>query len=62
MKKNWPGFSHSIEHDKRQGTTYKGTQGFLTSIVQAICSFFWDIGIREPNFSKGSNLPRRKIF
>ena len=38
-KKFWPLFSRIIEHEKRQATYYKGTQGFLTSIVQAMWSF-----------------------
>ena len=28
------------EQEKRQATTFGGTQGFLTSILQAIWSFF----------------------
>ena len=33
-------FSRNIEHDKPQRTTYKGTQGILMSLLQAIWSFF----------------------
>ena len=58
----WPCFSRIIEHDKRQRTTYKGTQGFLTSLVQAIWSFFVDLGSREANFSKKGCLPGDKFF
>ena len=31
-----PIFSHSIEHDNYQGKIFKGPEGNLTSIVQAI--------------------------
>ena len=48
----WPFFSRNIEQDKRQRTTYKGTQGNLTSLVQATCSFLQDLRSREPTFSK----------
>ena len=39
MKKLLRPFFCIIEYNKRQGTTYGGTQGILTSIVQII-SFF----------------------
>ena len=44
-------FSRFNEYEKRQGTTYRGTQGILTSVVQAIRSFPQDLRNREPNFS-----------
>ena len=34
----WPFFSRSIEHDQGQEVFYKGIQGILTSIEQAIIS------------------------
>ena len=34
--KLWRNFLRSIEYDKCQKTTYKGTQGILTGIVPAI--------------------------
>ena len=43
MKKRlWPISSRIIEHDKRQGTTYKGPQGNLTIIVEVIRPFLQD--------------------
>ena len=39
QKTLWRNFLRSIEHDKCEETTYKGTQGILTSIVPAIWSF-----------------------
>ena len=37
VKKSFrPIFSHSIEHENYQGTIFKGAEGNLTSIVQAI--------------------------
>ena len=36
-------FSRFIEHEKCQGTFYKGLRGFLTFIVQMIRSFLWDL-------------------
>ena len=35
----WPIFSPFIGHDKRQETTYMGTEGTLTGIVHAKWSF-----------------------
>ena len=37
-----PIFSRSIEHDKCQGTIYKGAEGVLTIIVQLIRSLLRD--------------------
>ena len=38
----WILFSRFLEHEKCQGTFYKGLRGFLTFIVQLIRSFLWD--------------------
>ena len=38
--------SRIIKHDQCQATFCKGPQGKLTSIVQMIRSFHWDIGGR----------------
>ena len=43
----WPIFSRIIQYDKRHGTVYKGTQGFLASFVQMIKSFFWELRGRQ---------------
>ena len=38
----WPIFSGTIEHDKRQGATYKRPEGNLTITVFVIGYFFKD--------------------
>ena len=38
----WVLFSRFMEHEKCQGTFYKGLHGFLTFMVQMIRSFLWD--------------------
>ena len=38
----WAIFSRIIEYEKLQRTIYKGSEGFLTSIVQLIRSFLWN--------------------
>ena len=62
MKKFWPKFSRIVEHDKRQETTYEGTQGFLTSIVQAVWSFLWDLRSSEQVFTKKGYISGDKRF
>ena len=63
MKKTlWPKISRIIEHDKRQGTAYDGTQGLLTRYLQAIWSFLWDLRNRDPKFSKQRLSFCRKRF
>ena len=54
MKKKYFGlfFSRFIYHDKHRWSTYKGTQGILTSRVYAIGSIVWDLGSREGTFQK----------
>ena len=39
----WPVFSSNNEHNKCQETLYKGLQGSLTTFVQMIRPFFWEI-------------------
>ena len=40
QKMFWPLFFRTIEHDKRQETTYKGPQGSLFFTLEVIGSFF----------------------
>ena len=49
-----PIFSRIIEYEKPQGTTYKGSQGTVSVIVQVRRSFLWDLRyeVDENNFSK----------
>ena len=47
-----PYISKSIEHDKGQATTFKGPEGTLTSVLQAIWLVLLDLRSPEPNFSK----------
>ena len=42
-KKTVAYFFCSVEHDKRQGSIYKGREGFLTIIVWIISVFLWDL-------------------
>ena len=58
----WPIFSRIIEHDKRQGKSYKGIQGILTSFIQAISSFLQDVRSRETMFSIKGSFPGDKRF
>ena len=54
-------FSSFIEHHKRQRLTYKGTKCFLTSIVQAIRSFFWQLRkSRTKYFKIKAIVPKKK--
>ena len=56
----WPNFSRIIEHDKRQGKSYKGIQVLLTSFNQAISSFLQDARNRETMFSIKGYIPGDK--
>ena len=58
----WPIFSRIIEQDKRQGKSYKGIQGLLTSFNQAISSFLQDVRNRETMFSIKGYLPGDKKY
>ena len=60
IEKIYPIFSRVIEHKKCQWTIYKGPQCFLTSMVQSIRSFSWDLRSREPIYSKLKLSSRRK--
>ena len=65
MKKRlWPISSRIIEHDKRQGTTYKVPQGNLTINVEDIRPFLQDPGgCRKHKFlKKKANFPVKKRF
>ena len=42
-KKNWPSFSSIIEYDKCQETIYNGPECTLTTFVQMIRTFLWDL-------------------
>ena len=49
----WVLFSRFMEHEKCQGTFYKGLQGFLTFMVQMIRSILWDQEVdRNKHFKK----------
>ena len=58
----WPIFSRIIEHDKRQGKSYKGIQGILTNFIQAISSFLEDVRSRETMFPMKGFFPGDKCF
>ena len=52
-KKNSPFFSRFIEHDKCQGTIYKGPKEVWTMIVQMRRTFLWDLrGWYKQTFQK----------
>ena len=36
-------FSQAFECNKHQGTVYRGEQSFLTTFVQMVRSFLWDL-------------------
>ena len=61
-KKLWRLFFRSIEYDKCHGTSHKGIHAFLTSNVQAIWSFLWDLKSWEPSCSKEGYLLVAKGF
>ena len=46
MKRFWPNFSGYLQHEKCQGTTYNGPQGFFKFFVQKMRSFYWDLRVR----------------
>ena len=63
-EKVWPISSCNIEHDKRQGTTYKVPQGNLTINVEVIRPFLQDPrGCWRHKFLKEkANFPVKKRF
>ena len=64
MKKRfWPIFSRDIEHDKCQGTVYKGSQGFSTVFVQMIWTFFCHLrGRLKKTFQKTAVFTMKEVF
>ena len=55
-------FSRIIDLKKRQVTIWRGINGTLTSILQAIWWFLSDLRSPEPNFSKKTQSPVDKSF
>ena len=43
VNKNLDNFSRIVGHNKCQRTTYKGTQDILTSVVQVISLYLYDL-------------------
>ena len=64
MKKNFGLiFSPDIEHDKCQGTVYKGSQGFLTFFVQLIWTYIWHLkGRLKQTFQKTAVFTMKEVF
>ena len=63
MDRFWFILPSFIEHDKPQGTTHKGAQGFLTILVQMIRSALWDLRRRKKQtFQKIAFLRDYKNF
>ena len=54
--------SRIIEHDKGQGTIYKGTQGSFTNIVHMITSFWGPKRLIKANFPKKCCFHNDKSF
>ena len=60
----WPFFSRNIECEKPHGTNYKGPKGTLTTTVEVIRSFLWDLGgcWRQKTFGKKAIFQVKKMF
>ena len=62
-KRFWPIFSRDMEHEKRQGTGYKGSQGILTFFVQMMWTFIWHLrGRLNQTFQKTAVLTMKEVF